>query len=773
MNRHSLINLFCRKPFLPLLLYTLLHVCVDAHAQITPPSILWKKTLGGTLNETLNSTYETTDGGYILGGQTTSANGDVQGTRKGTFDAWVVKIDANGGIEWQKDFGGSRDDIVMSVKETSDQGFIVEGYTASTDGDFSSNHGGTDIFVIKLSKNGSIEWIKCFGGTLDEKSGEIVVSSEGGYLLTGSATSFNGDLLGQSPTDADAWVLKISNTGIIQWQKLFGGAFTDFCRASKQLPDKNYVVASNIGTTSGANQREDILVSMIKPNGSIASQKSYGGTRQEFASSLELTPDGGFVILGKTNSNNGDITKNQGDFDVWVLKMDVSGNVQWQKTFGGSGVDGGVATETWGNIHATDDDGYIFTSSTNVTNGDVSLPISSWSGSQPRVWVVKLDCKQNIQWQKVLGGNSGDYGIFAKQNSDQSYFITANAASNDGDVVGNKGSRDFWFVKISPEPKLHPILAISGPLEFCEGNSIRLNGDLGPQYKYQWQKDGIDIPGETATRLTVSTSGTYKVISSPKNCPKPQVDTSVNVVVTVKPILLLPQDTTYCTLPMKLKVGTVSPMSSKATYLWSSGETTPEINPTAIGQYEVTVSVGGCEVKAASQVSKGTIPVVSLPARVEGCFDITLPYILSAGNDPSWRYRWLPNNETSNYINVSKAGTYTVKITNGDNCSVEKSVLMVQKCVSKIYIPTIFTPNNDGINDVFAITAQDVMEYELQIYDRWGELVFMTQSQSDNWDGTYRGQNAPEGTYSWQIKYSNSYQPTEILTQTGTVLLTR
>jgi gliding motility-associated-like protein len=748
-------------------------VCLASHAQVNPPTILWKKTLGGTLNETLNSTYETTDGGYILGGQTSSANGDVKGTRKGAFDAWVVKIDATGDIEWQKDFGGSRDDIVTSVKETSDQGFIVEGYTASTDGDFSSNHGGTDIFVIKLSKNGSVEWIKCFGGTLDEKSSEVVCSSEGGYLLTGSAKSFNGDLLGQSPMDADAWVLKISNTGVIEWQKLFGSNFTDFCKTVKQLPNKNYVLASNIGTASGSNQREDILVSMIKPNGSIVSQTSYGGTRQEFASCLELTPDGGFIILGKTNSNNGSITKNQGDFDIWLLKMDASGNLQMQKTLGGSGIDGGVSTEAWGNIHVTDDDGYILTSSTNSTNGDVAIPSTVWSGLQSRVWIVKLNCKLNIQWQRVMGGNAGDYGIFAKQNTDRSYFITANVASNDGDVVGNNGSQDFWFIKLASETKVRPNLAISGPLEFCEGNSIRLNGDLGPQYKYQWQKDGVDIPGETATRLTVSTSGTYKVISSPKDCPKPQVDTSVNVVVTVKPTLVLPQDTTYCVLPMKLKVGTVSPISSKATYLWSSGETTPEITPTTIGQYEVTVSVGGCEVKAASQVRKGTPPVVSLPVRVEGCFDTTLPYILSAGNDPSWRYRWLPNNETSNYINVSKAGTYTVKITNGDNCSVEKSVLMVQRCVSKIYAPTIFTPNNDKNNDLFEIIAQDVMEYELQIYDRWGELVFMTQSQSDNWDGTYRGQNTPEGTYSWQIKYKNSFQPMEILTQTGTVLLAR
>ncbi|PWK27327.1 gliding motility-associated-like protein [Arcicella aurantiaca] len=772
MNRHSFVKLFCRKSFLLLFLYALLHVCISTHAQTTPPSILWKKTLGGTLNETLNSTYETTDGGYILGGQTSSSDGDVQGSRKGLLDAWVVKINATGTIEWQKDFGGSRDDVVTSVKETSDQGFIVEGYTASTDGDFSTNHGGTDIFVIKLSKTGFVEWTKCFGGTLDEKSGEIVVSSEGGYLFTGSAKSFNGDLTGQSPSDADAWVMKISSTGTIQWQRLFNGPYTDICKAAKQLPDKNYVLVNNTGTVAGTNQREDIFVSIVKPNGNVSSQASYGGSRQEFASCLELTPDGGFVILGKTNSNNGSVTQNQGDFDVWILKMNASASLQWKKTFGGSRVDGGVSTEAWGSIHATDDDGYIFTSSTNSTDGDVAIPTTAWSGSQARVWVVKLNCKQNIQWQQVLGGNAGDYGIFAKQNSDRSYFITANATSNDGDVTGNKGSRDFWLIKTNPEPKLKPNLAVSGSIPFCEGNSIKLNGDLGPLYNYQWQKDDVDILGETSTRLTVSQSGTYKIVAKSKDCPKPQADTSIIVVVTPKPVLVLPKDTTFCTTPMKLIVGTTTPVSG-ATYAWSSGETTSAITPTANGKYEVTVSAGGCVVKTASNVKKGTLPLVNLPTQIEDCFDVSTPYILSAGTDATWKYRWLPNNETSNNINISQAGTYKVKVTNADNCSVEKTVQMILKCVSKIYAPNIFTPNADGNNDAFLIVAQDVTDFELKIYDRWGELVFMTISQTDGWDGVYRGQNAPEGTYTWQMKYKNSNQPFEILTKSGTVMLTR
>ncbi len=782
MNRHSLINplsaylwsVFTGSPRLTnllrfFILYVLLHVSVFTHAQKPSPKIISQKTIGGSLNETLNCTYPTTDGGYILGGQTISSNGDISGSRKGLSDALIVKINAAGSIEFQVSLGGSRDDIITSIKETSDQGFIVLGTTASTDGDFSTNHGGNDIFVTKLSKTGSIQWNKCFGGTLDEKSGEMVVSSEGGYLFTGSAKSFNGDLTGESPIDADGWIVKITNTGSIAWHILPSGTFTDICKAAKQLPNKNYVVVGNIGSAAGANQREDIFTTLIDPTGNIIGQMSMGGTRQDLASSLEVTPDGGFVILGKSNSNNGTITKNQGDFDVWILKMTQNLQLDWQKTFGGSAVDGGAGTDTYGGIQATDDGGYVFTSSTNSKNGDIELPTTAWTGSQARVWVVKLNCKQEIQWQKVLGGNAGDFGVFVKQIDDKGYAVSANTNSNDGDVLGNKGGQDFWLINLSPDPKFKPNLAVSGPLEFCEGNQIKLNADMGPLYNYQWQKNGIDLPTEKNPKITITKSGEYKVIITPKDCPKPQADTAVKVVVNQKPILGLPKDTTFCKNPMQLNAKNIS----GAVYQWSSGETLPSISPTSSGTYKLNVKVGGCDVDSSVNVKVSSSPVLILANKIEACFDINTPYILSEDYDPTYIYQWLPNHETANSITVSNQGIYQLKVSNADGCFTEKKVEMVQKCVSRILAPNIFTPNGDSDNDVFWIIAEDVTDYQLKIYNRWGEMVFMSQTDSDVWDGIYRSEKAPEGTYTWQLTYKNAKQPLEVLTHSGTVLLVR
>jgi gliding motility-associated-like protein len=112
-------------------------------------------------------------------------------------------------------------------------------------------------------------------------------------------------------------------------------------------------------------------------------------------------------------------------------------------------------------------------------------------------------------------------------------------------------------------------------------------------------------------------------------------------------------------------------------------------------------------------------------------------------------------------------------LSNDDGCITEKTVQIIQHCTSKIYAANIFTPNGDGDNDVFWIVAQDVTDYELKIFNRWGEMVFMAATETAVWDGTFNNQKAPEGTYTWQLSYKNAKQPLEVLTYSGTVLLVR
>jgi hypothetical protein len=235
---------------------------------------VWTKCLGGTGNEFAQSIQQTTDGGYIVAGYTFLANnGDVSGNHGG-MDFWVVKLTSTGSITWAKCLGGSDNDIANSVQQTADGGYIVAGSTQSNDGDVSGSHGIGDMWVVKLKNNGDIDWQKCLGGTGGQTAYSIQQTADGGYIIAGNSSSINGDLwlCYKNHGSNDYWIVKIDETGTIQWQKTFGGS----------------------------------------------------GTFDE-AQSIRPTKDNSYIVAGYTNSpNNGNVSGNHGSYDFWVVKMGVA-----------------------------------------------------------------------------------------------------------------------------------------------------------------------------------------------------------------------------------------------------------------------------------------------------------------------------------------------------------------------------------------------------------------------------------------------------------------
>jgi hypothetical protein len=171
--------------------------------------IEWQKCLGGTNWDVAYTIQQTSDGRFIVAGYTESNDGDVSGNH-GNSDYWVVKLDSSGDILWQKCLGGTSWDFANSIQQTSDGGFIVAGYTESNDGDVSGNHGGSDAWVVKLNSSGDIEWQKCLGGTGDEYVNSIKQTSDGGFIVAGCTKSNDGDVLGNHGND-DSWVVKLTN----------------------------------------------------------------------------------------------------------------------------------------------------------------------------------------------------------------------------------------------------------------------------------------------------------------------------------------------------------------------------------------------------------------------------------------------------------------------------------------------------------------------------------------------------------------------------------
>ncbi|MBS1939311.1 MAG: T9SS type A sorting domain-containing protein [Bacteroidetes bacterium] len=398
--------------------------------------------------EQLPSIIQTSDGGFVGAGFTNSTNGDVSGNH-GIIDAWVVKLNNTGSLQWQKCIGGTEQDFAHSIQQTSDGGFILVGSTQSNDGDVSGLHeganGGRDVWVVRLDNTGNIQWQKCLGGTGGEEAYSIQQTSDGGYVLGGYTNSNDGDVSG-GHGGSDAWVVKLSAYGAIEWQKCMGGTGNDRATSVQQTTDGGYIVAgstySNDGDVSGNHGNSDAWAVKIDAVGNIEWQRCLGGSYVEDLNySVKQNIDGSFIMAGTTRSNDGDVSENHGVMNGWIINLDALGNVQWQKCIGGSYLEG------INSIELTSDGGTVVVGRASSNDGDVE----GVQGGDD-FWVVKLSNSGALQWQKCLGGTGSDQGYSIQQTSDEGYILSGWTQSNDVDVSGNHGGVfDVWVVKLGPD----------------------------------------------------------------------------------------------------------------------------------------------------------------------------------------------------------------------------------------------------------------------------------------------------------------------------------
>jgi hypothetical protein len=290
--------------------------------------------------------------------------------------------------EWAHCFGGSKEEYGMDLKQGNDGGYVMTGWSYSNDGDVSGNHGNNDLWVVKTDAGGNLQWQQAFGGTQYEAGYSIQPTPDGGYIVAGSSSSNDGNVSGHHGQTGlfndDVWVAKISATGSLLWQK------------------------------------------------------SFGGTQQDFASCIQNTADGGFILTGEAFSTDGDLTDNKGNGDLWIIKLDANGNIQWQKNYGGNKYESG------NNIIQTLDGGYIAAGYSFSNNKDVSG--HHGSTSIPDGWLLRIDANGNMLWQRSLGGTGADICYSITENADGSFVTSGFAYSDDGDVHGHHGNGDWWVV---------------------------------------------------------------------------------------------------------------------------------------------------------------------------------------------------------------------------------------------------------------------------------------------------------------------------------------
>ena len=263
------------------------------------------------------------DGGFVLVGTTRSVDGDVT-ENYGSDDFWVVKLDAAGNLLWQRSFGGSNSDEGRGISNTEDGGFIIAGRTSSTDGQISQTQGGMDFWVVKLNFEGKKEWDKSYGGVGIDWAEEIHQTRDGGYIISGVARSSNGQTSGNHGM-YDFLVVKTDKDGEVEWTKVLGGSNEDYGRNIIQTRDDGYAVCgmvqSSDGDAVGNDGGADAWVVKLSPSGELQWQKSLGGTQDETFRALAETPDGALLMAGHARSTNGDVTGVHGSIDYWVVKL--------------------------------------------------------------------------------------------------------------------------------------------------------------------------------------------------------------------------------------------------------------------------------------------------------------------------------------------------------------------------------------------------------------------------------------------------------------------
>jgi hypothetical protein len=312
---------------------------------------------------------------------------------------------ADAGKYWLKTFGGEKDDHCMSAQQTKDGGFIVAGYTKS------SGNGDADAWVIKLDGGGNKLWDRTFGGPQEDWAKAVQQTQDGGFIVAGYTKSFgNGD--------ADAWVIKLDGSGNKVWEKTFGGPQEDWANAVRQTQDGGFIVAGY--TKSSGKGNADAWVIKLDGSGNKVWEKTFGGVGEDVANAVRQTKDGGYIVAGYKGYQD------RADVDVWVIRLDGSGNIVWEKTFGGfqqDDVASAVLETSEGNFIAT---GY--TASGEL--GDLD------------VWVIMMDKSGKKLWDRAFGGIKTDNAKSVVQTEDGGIVIAGFTESF------SKGGVAAWIIKM-------------------------------------------------------------------------------------------------------------------------------------------------------------------------------------------------------------------------------------------------------------------------------------------------------------------------------------
>ena len=444
---------------------------LSAYGQVR---VEWDNIYGGDRTDLLQSISVTPDGGYLLGGYSTSdASRDKSEDSRGAEDYWVVKIDAEGNKEWDRTIGGNGNDYLSTAIALEDGGYLLAGNS------FSGVSGektepvkqDSDYWAVRVDAAGNILWDKSFGSIGFNALREAVATDDGGFLLAGTAAGSGGDRSGPMSQNWDYWVVKVDADGNKEWDRAVIGSDTDYLQAVVMGTDGGFLIGGFSASAAAYDKTEgpkgytvyelptgeidslpilDYWVVKLDRNGNILWDRTIGSKQDDYLFAIEAAPDGGFLLGGYSNGNaSADKTEDRrGDLvwntDYWIVKVDAEGTIEWDKTIGGSGSDRLV------DIQSTAGGGFVL-------GGNSDSPASGDKTAAPeegqRMWLVWVNEEGTIE-QDVALGKDGAFLSTIASSSDHHYLIGGSMPENQTDRYP---MYDFYVQKIVHEVETPPV----------------------------------------------------------------------------------------------------------------------------------------------------------------------------------------------------------------------------------------------------------------------------------------------------------------------------
>jgi hypothetical protein len=365
------------------------------------PDTIWTKTFGGEENDFGRQAIATTENGFLVAGYTRSFG-------SGSNDIWLILTNANGDTISTSLIGGIGDERVYSIQKTTDEGYILSGRTDTY------GNGGDDIWLIKLDQFADTVWTKTYGGDQDEWGQCVQQTQDDGYIIAGFTNSFGSG-------ESDVFLVKTNSNGDTAWTKTIGWLGLDWANFVSQTADEGYIITGY--TESKGAGSEDLLIIKTDDNGDTVWTKTYGGIGTDIGNCIRITSDQDYLITGLTGSSSEYL-----DSDIWLIKTDSNGEISWEKRFGGS-----QNEEGW-LLHEINDNGILISGYT-----------SSYGKGGRDGWLIRTDLNGDTIWTKTFGGSSDEFTGGVNLISDGGFILTGYTFSS------GAGGSDIYLIRLEAE----------------------------------------------------------------------------------------------------------------------------------------------------------------------------------------------------------------------------------------------------------------------------------------------------------------------------------